>query len=134
MKEVHQVKIIIKRNDKYLLLKKVTATFKEHIGCWEVPGGKLEPEETPQQGAIREIKEETTLPIKIISEFPPFIYTKDGTTVHTTIYLATTPTKKINLSKEHSDAVWTTIENVDKLSNVLFKEELKKYLREAERI
>jgi len=52
--------IIIKR-DKILLMHR----FKQGQEYWVIPGGTIEPGETPEQTAIREIKEETNLDIEI---------------------------------------------------------------------
>lgn len=37
-------------------------------GLWEFPGGKIQPDETPQQAACRECREETGLEIRILRE------------------------------------------------------------------
>jgi mutator protein MutT len=39
-------------------------------GFWEFPGGKVEPGETPQQCAQREIREEVDLEIDVLSAMP----------------------------------------------------------------
>src|SRR3989338_8005131 len=108
MKEIHQVKIIIKRNDKYLLMKKVTATFKEHIGCWEVPGGKLESGEDAREGAFREVLEETKTRCTIIKELSPLTHEKEDIKIHTRVFLGTIKSGAITLSKEHSSYCWKT--------------------------
>jgi len=41
---------LVKKNDKFLFIKR--------LGKWDIPKGKLEKLETPQQGAIREVEEE----------------------------------------------------------------------------
>lgn len=54
---------------------------KDNIGYVDIPGGKIELNETPQQAAVREFKEETGIDIseleklgKIIVEYPDRIY------------------------------------------------------------
>ena len=49
------------KNCKILLQRKSTGRFGE--GKWNGPGGKLDPGESPRQGVIREVKEETGLTI-----------------------------------------------------------------------
>ena len=53
--------IILDGNNHVLLLHRNTPVCKQ----WEVPGGKIEPGETPEAAAIRELKEETGLDVEI---------------------------------------------------------------------
>ena len=57
--------IIINPENNILLIKRITPPF---IGYWALPGGRSEKNETAEQTAIRETKEETGLEIKIISK------------------------------------------------------------------
>lgn len=47
---------VIRSGDRYLLCRR--PTHKRHGGCWEFPGGKLEPGEDLFDAARRELKEE----------------------------------------------------------------------------
>lgn len=44
-----------------LVLTRRLSTLRRHAGQWALPGGRLEPGETPQQAALREIREEINL-------------------------------------------------------------------------
>ena len=57
------VSAMIRKKDKYLLIKQAKDTF--HEGLWAFPGGKVEKNETPDDAIKREIKEETGLNINI---------------------------------------------------------------------
>lgn len=43
-------------------------------GCWEFPGGKLMPGETPAAAAVRECLEETGLVVRVSGEYPSTDY------------------------------------------------------------
>ena len=47
------------KDGRLLLQRKAKGRFGE--GKWNGPGGKIKPEETPDEGVIREVKEETGL-------------------------------------------------------------------------
>ncbi|GIK39242.1 MAG: DNA mismatch repair protein MutT [Chloroflexota bacterium] len=48
--------------NKLLLIRRAIEPFK---GCWDIPGGFLEPGEHPEIGAVREILEETGLRVQL---------------------------------------------------------------------
>lgn len=64
------------RNDvgSYLLIQRATPPQKGH---WTLPGGRVEAGETLQQAAIREVREETGLVIRIVRELG-LLHVPDG--------------------------------------------------------
>jgi 8-oxo-dGTP diphosphatase len=42
-------------------------------GLWEFPGGKVEPDEMPEDAAVRECLEETGIDVEIIGEYSPHV-------------------------------------------------------------
>lgn len=65
------VKGIVYINGKVLLLK-------NERDEWELPGGKLEPNESPEQCAVREIKEEANINVAIESMVDAWMYKVGG--------------------------------------------------------
>jgi 8-oxo-dGTP diphosphatase len=57
--------IIIFPPDKILLIKRATVPFK---GFWALPGGRVDPGETVERTVVREVKEETSLTVEIITK------------------------------------------------------------------
>ncbi len=67
MKFLHVVAAVIEKNNRILLAKRPVE--KHQGGLWEFPGGKLEPDETPHQALLRELKEELDIEINTSSPF-----------------------------------------------------------------
>jgi mutator protein MutT len=44
-----------------LILTRRAETLRDHAGQWALPGGRIEPGETPEQAALRELQEEVAL-------------------------------------------------------------------------
>ena len=56
------VKVLIQNsNSKYLLLQRAVAMGDEKEAHWDIPGGRIEPEEALMSALAREVKEETGL-------------------------------------------------------------------------
>lgn len=63
---VYVVAAVIRRGDR--LLVGLRPGHKRHGGLWEFPGGKLDGDETPLQGAVRELREELGVAVTRVSE------------------------------------------------------------------
>ena len=92
-------------------------TLKEYrypIRLWqtELQGGLIDPGETAEQAAVRELKEETGLTIDVVK--PAYTFTKirkDYQTVGIG-YLASTDDDHVSISFEHTDYKWCPIDEL----------------------
>jgi 8-oxo-dGTP pyrophosphatase MutT (NUDIX family) len=53
----------------------VLVVHRPHRGDWTLPKGKLEPGETPEEAAVREVEEETGLRCELLERLPSVRYT-----------------------------------------------------------
>ena len=132
---VYQDKVLLRKHDKYKI--------------WLSVGGHIELDEDPNQAAIREVKEEMGLDVKLTDSrifksdterykelIPPkFLNRHNITDDHehvTMVYFAVSDTDKIKPSNEEKSKKWKwfTIEELDKQNHEL-KEDVCFYAKEA---
>jgi 8-oxo-dGTP diphosphatase len=79
-------------------------------GGWEFPGGKVEPGETEEQAAVREIREELDLEIKVGASLGPAVDISERYRLH--VYLATIVAGEPVL-REHAELRWFAVNELD---------------------
>ena len=95
-----------------------------HREFWGFPRGEVEPNETEQETARREVKEETSLDAKILPEFKhelEFFFKEKGELVRkkNIFFVGQVETKDVKLSKEHNAFEWFSYD--DAISRLKFK-------------
>jgi 8-oxo-dGTP pyrophosphatase MutT (NUDIX family) len=86
------------------------------LGYWDFPKGKLETNETSEQAAVREVKEETGLAIIVDEGFKQsisyFFKDRNGDMVSKTVIYFTAPTieSDVTVSPEHMDYKWLSFD------------------------
>lgn len=104
-------KAIIKKDNTYLILLRSpqSSVFPDH---WDFPGGRLDENESLEEGLKREVKEETILDIEIgdkIFEYDMLVVDRPTKFY---IYDITTYLGDVKLSKEHTEYRWVTKEEL----------------------
>jgi bis(5'-nucleosidyl)-tetraphosphatase len=83
---------------------------------WDFPKGKLEPGESNETAATREVKEETGLSVQLDEGFEHAIFyrfkSREGLLVskQVTFFTAQSASKHVTLSEEHTDYQWLPYE------------------------
>ncbi|KAA3630177.1 MAG: NUDIX hydrolase [Bacteroidetes bacterium] len=103
---VNQDAVLRNSKDEVLILKRTG-------GKWMLPGGRLENDESPKSGLLREIKEETG-----INECEVRGVLNVGLSESKNTFLVTfscyTEEEKIVLSSEHEEYKWVKVKDIDK--------------------
>jgi 8-oxo-dGTP diphosphatase len=96
--------VYAQRDGKILILKRALGAA---TGSWYTPGGGLDPGETPEECAVRELREETGLsptgPLSLIGLIPMFVYEHDMFIV---AYACDCSEGEVVLSEEHDGSRW----------------------------
>ena len=104
-------KALLVHGDKVLLLRESTA-YQDglHSGRYDVPGGRLEPDETLQDGLTREVMEETGLSFTSADLFYDDHITveKNGETwhIHRHYFACAAVNDKVTTSTDHDGFIW----------------------------
>jgi 8-oxo-dGTP pyrophosphatase MutT (NUDIX family) len=117
---IHAAGGIVKRN--------ATLLFIKRNGFWDIPKGKLEQDENPEEGALREIEEECgisgmSIHHTLIKTYHTYYYFGKPTLKETTWYAVNYngPEKTITQSEEGiTEAVWFSINELDTVKNNTF--------------
>lgn len=114
MKQVKVSGAVILRTNPNTKMWEVFATqrgYGDFKGGWEIPGGKLEAGESPEQCIVREIREELATEVRAEKEIGLVDY--DYPAFHLTMHciLCSVVSGKLQLL-EHEDAKWLTKENL----------------------
>ena len=104
------VKVLLKSDDnKYLFLKRA-ASFGSGGQQWDIPGGRINVDESLDDALRREVREETDLELEqyeLVAAQDIFAPDKDIHVVRLT-YIGLAPKGKITISDEHAEYTWMT--------------------------
>jgi ADP-ribose pyrophosphatase YjhB (NUDIX family) len=95
----------LERDGRFLVLQRAHAPF---AGEWDLPGGFVEPGESPEQGIRREVREETGLELLSLEILGAFTgqYGSGGRWTVDIAYRAVAGPGEVALSDEKSAAAW----------------------------
>lgn len=122
------VKGLIFCDGKFLIMQRSDKSRGEFY-YWELPGGRMEFGENPEEALKREVKEETGLQVELISPLNVWTFFREVNTQTVGInFLCIAGVQDVQLSYEHIDFRW--VEEVDMLNydfHPTIKDEIEKW-------
>lgn len=119
------VKLLIKGTDQRYLFLRRAPSYKNGTQPWDIPGGRIEPDEPLEIGLARELAEETGMKLtgspRLIAAQDIFVPAKDLHVVRLT-YIGTAE-GEVAISDEHSEYAWMT-------KTELLEQDVDHYIRE----
>jgi 8-oxo-dGTP diphosphatase len=111
VKTIHVTAGVIIHEDKVLITRR--APNENFAGSWEFPGGKIEPNETPEDCLVREIKEELNIDVSIEKFCTEVTHDYGHMIVHLMTYYCTIIKGDIQISV-HDQYKWVKINDLVK--------------------
>ena len=108
---IPMVDIVIEKNDKIVLVRRGYEPFKEFLA---IPGGYMELEETIENAAKREAKEETSLDIELIDILGVYSDPKRDPRKHSiaTVFIGKPIKGKLKAGSDAKEALWIDINEI----------------------
>lgn len=120
--------LLSNQNGEYLVLQRPPSSSR-NAGKWDLPGGKMHPEEPYLQELRREVWEETGLDVQADRIIGLTEAALQGRKVLTLIFQGRTSSDDVKLSHEHSAFRWV---RRDQLTNLAFTDKLQEFLKESQ--
>lgn len=95
---------ILYENDKILAAMRSARKALPHK--WEFPGGKVEPNESPEQAIVRELREELGIDVRILDRLPDVEHTDDSSAIHLIPFLCIIEGTAQPIALEHQKLAW----------------------------
>jgi 8-oxo-dGTP diphosphatase len=103
--------VILDRLNRCLLIRR-SARNRNFVGCWEWPGGKLDPGEDFATGLRREVLEEAGLEIELTALAGATQFEMPTANVILLCLEARPMTTSVRLSEEHDDFAWVPLDDL----------------------
>lgn len=109
MKTIQVVGAVIQRDGQVFVTQRGYGEFKDG---WEFPGGKIEPNETPEEALAREIREELAADIEVDAYLDTVEYDYAHFHLSMRLYLCHLRHPHLEL-REHESARWVFVDELD---------------------
>ena len=113
MKEIHVVcGVALKGREVFMARRRLE---KAYGGFWELPGGKVEPGESPEQALARELAEELKIDVKVGGYIATGVDERKGLKIVLHGYLIEMQSEPVE-SSDHDRLGWKSVEELKELS------------------
>jgi len=103
--------VILDARRRVLLVRRAKAPA---AGSWSLPGGRIEPGETPEEAVVREIREETGLPTRVLAPLGIVEIGSEGMryAIHEFLLAVVDPNIPARAGDDASEIRWVPIEDL----------------------